>query len=277
MRHLSRFSGTPAAAAHAALVARVFAVPPQRAPAWCPFGLFDETGACRAAAEARALPLDVGGRIHRAGAIRRVGVDAPWRGRGLMRAVMGDVLAWCEREALSPVLLFTERPALYASLGFASVPQHAFVGPPPERIARRAPARPLDLAAAPDRARLADLLARRAPVSARGGLAGAPDLVAAVLEAAADLACYDMGEGLVVIDREATDLVLVDIIAPRVPPMAEILGALATTPREITTLFAPDRLGWAGVPRAEPNGLMARGALPAELAAPFMLPPTAEF
>ncbi|MBS8229093.1 hypothetical protein, partial [Vannielia litorea] len=57
---------------------------------------------------------------------------------------------------------------------------------------------------------------------------------------------------------------LLDIIAPAIPPLAEITSALGLAPGRIEVRFTPDRLSWPwDSTKPYPSGLMARGPYPA--------------
>ncbi len=245
-------------------------------PAWQTFGLFEAGGRCVASAEIADLAVVADGRFHPAGGLRLIGVVEDWRGQGLFRDLMEQVLR--RSAGYEFVLLYAAEPDLYRRFGFEPVPQHAFVGAAPEATAAPA-ARPL-----PERRPTGDglverLLARRAAVSDAVSLVGAPALFLDAIAAddGVRLAHLPGPDALIAYEEEDDTLILVDMAAAAMPTLAEILGALPRRYAAVRTLFPPDRLGWHGAPVADDTGLMARGSLPPALRRPFMLPPTAGF
>lgn len=274
------FGDAKASAALDALLQHVFAFAPLRtqraAPIWMPFAYFAEDDVCVASVEAARLELLLDGRPACATAIRLAGVAETHRGQGLFKALMTRALAWCDSACDGPTLLYTEDDALYARFGFAPLTQHAFLGAAPLPAPATA-AVPLDRAEA---ARGFDRLApRRAPVSDACAIVGADGLFREVLRGDADLAFAWSAEfeALLVYEEDDDTLVLADVVAVAMPPMARIVGALGSRWRRVRTLFPPDRLDWAATPEPDATGLMIRGAVPDAMRRPFMLPPTTGF
>src|SRR5262245_13883644 len=104
------------------------------------------------------------------GILHAVATDPAERRRGHYRAVMAEVLPWCD-ERWPTLVLNTGQPELYEPFGFRRIPEHRFVSTGPAHGGRGAatrgdaapPAfRPLDYSLAGDRDRLRALLAERA-------------------------------------------------------------------------------------------------------------------
>ncbi len=261
--HFSRF---------AVLSETVFGARPE--PAWPTMLFVDVAGCCVAGLQHRLLTLYGDGTAFQVGAIRNVAVAPEWRGQGLMQDLLTRTLPWCDAR-VAATLLYAETPSLYARHGFAPVPQHAFEGVAP-RPAGPPTAQPLDGGTAT--ARIGRLLATRAPTSSRLGILDDGGMAEHKLRDGTWPLAYDpASEALIVYEFEGETLVLVDVVAQRIPTAARILGALAARPRRLRTLFPPDRLAWDGVPIEDDAGLMARGTLPAAMTRPFILPPTFEF
>lgn len=263
--------------AHQRLMADVFEDATQSANShWWTAAYFDDSSRCVASIEARVLTFAVEGRDHPVSGLRRLAVDPAWRGRGLARDLVTEALDWCAKQSTDLTMLFTGTPSLYTPFGFAPVPQHAFVGPAPEPLPSE-PSRELDLPS--EAALLASVIARRTPVSSQIALMGANELVVGNILPASDnrTAYSEQLDAIVLYETDGEDLTLIDIIAESIPSIGAILGTIGARPRRLRTLFPPDRIGWSGRPEIEDNGLMARGAVPAAFARPFMLPPTAEF
>lgn len=246
-------------------------------PRWHGFGLWeDPDGPCVAALEFGSLPLIVSGRERSACAIRRVGVLEQRRGEGLFRQLLTRFLAW--RGDRAPSLLYASDPEIYCKFGFRLVPQHAFTGLAPEKVQNGSPACTVDPIA---EGRLVDrLFWDREALSSTCACGDVPDLLRDFVAQDAAVVCAFCSDldALVVFKEEGDHLILIDLVAPLVPSMAAIIGRLGVHPKRVTTLFAPDKLGWSGCPQIEENGLMARGASEwfADLG-PFMLPTSTEF
>ncbi len=251
---------------------------PTGARPWHAFSYFARDGHCVANVDAAILPLVVDGERRDASAIRSVAVDPAWRSRGLFRELMTEALAWCESGSPGPTLLYTEEPAIYHAFGFREVAQHAFIGPAPEPTPGPL-ARKLALDSPRDAERLREAVGRRTPASMRCTLLVDAPLFAVNLAKDEDvrLAYAHERDSVIAYEMDEDLLTLVDVVAPVIPDLAAILGALDVSPRRVKTLFPPDRLGWQGVPVAEDTGLMLRGTTPAAMTRPFMFPPTAEF
>lgn len=222
------------------------------------------------------LPLVVNGRPLRAGGIHAVATHPARRRRGLYRGLIQDALAWCEPR-FDALELCTVQPELYQPFGFRVLPEQRFVGPGP-RAPGRDGLRALDYGAAGDLALLHRLLAERAPVSQRLGVAGG----AAVLlfdEARRPLHHVPDLDAVLSLELEGDVLRLFDVVAREIPPLAEILARIPAAPARVEVYFAPDRLA-APELRAEPHVLhgsevfMVRGDFPRP-AGPAMLPRTA--
>ncbi|MCW3473822.1 GNAT family N-acetyltransferase [Limobrevibacterium gyesilva] len=282
-----RYGGDPAARdALNGLLREVFGLDPAILdvvggwdPSYTPFSWFDADGRCVANAAAIALPLVVAGVRIEALGIQSVAVHPAWRGRGLFRDLMGRVLAWCDARARL-VLLMTATPALYDRFSFRGVPEHDFAGPAPRPLpagmARRLmPGRPDDIAF------LRRMLAARAPVSAVVAVAENATMFLYKVATRDGIALHhvpDLDAVVATVTPDAETLRLIDVVAPRIPPLAGILGALGVAPSRAEVYFPPDRLGWDACARPAPGParLMARGPFVPE-GTVFMLPPTAAF
>ncbi len=278
------FFGDPAARrAYAVLIDDVFEIDVPRRDALCgadpstrPFAYFDGDGACAASAEFFTLPMRVGGTLLPAAALRLVAVAPAWRGCGLFRALMERLLAHCDAHG-GLALLYAEHIALYTRFGFRLLPQHRRVGPPPSPFPLGADVpRRLDIGRDEDRALLSNLLERRTPVSDHVAVAGGAALfLSQIADAALD---YLPSLDTIVVSEDGADaFTLIDVVAPRIPPLATMLAALNRAPARVAVLFPTDKLAWSGTAEAEDTGLMVRGVQPPAFREPFMLPPTTGF
>jgi GNAT superfamily N-acetyltransferase len=224
-------------------------------------------------------------RVHCLGEERRVGgvhavcTLASERRRGLYRVLMEEVLAHCD-ERYETIELCTEHPEYYEPFGFRVIPEHRFVLRC-DRARGHGAFRPLDLAAPADLDLLDRLLDEREPVSHVLGVReknvfkfnasafGPPGLQY----------CQDL-DLLAVMRREGRRLELNDLVARRMPTLADLLDALALPLEKITFHFRPDRLGIEATPEPTRYGgdvFMVRGRFPfgPEPVPELMLPPPA--
>ena len=279
------FADPYARASYASLMHDVFDLDVEQRDALCgvdptcrPFAFFDAAGVCAASVEIFTLSLILDSVRCAASGIRSVAVSEAWRGRGLFRDLMTQALAWCDATLAGPVLLYTEDSALYERFGFRDVPQHKVVGTASVASAT-IPVRRVSLTDANDMTLVMRLLAERAPVSEHIAVDGAAMLFLSQIAADDTLALdYAVSLDTLIVSKPAATLTtLVDIAAPKIPPLTAILAALHRPHGEVEILFPPDKLGWTGALQRDDTGLMLRGPWPAAFDRPFMLPPTAEF
>ena len=236
--------------------------------------VFEEAGAALAHVGLIELPLVLEGRETVVGSVHAVATRADQRGRGLYRAVMTRLLAWCESR-FSTLVLTTEHPEYFTPFGFRHCPEAAFrlavdhAGP-------REPLRLLELSQPQDLALLHRLLSTREPLSHRLGV---------VREQA--IFCFNMGrqdlwysqalDALCCFERQGTGLRLLDLVAPRLPAWPQLLACLPGPLKEIIFEFSPDRLAPQALPQPRlldhdgPSWLMVRGPWLPE-GTPFTLP-----
>lgn len=207
----------------------------------------------------------MGARVEAFG-VQSVATRPAYRERGLFRDLMTRALAYAETRA-DLVLLTTGTPALYTPFGFRSIVEASFAGPVAPYGA--APGhRRLSLADDADLALIRDLFARRTPVSTLCAATDHPALF--LLKAAMDarIALEHLPDLDAIVAVETPDeagepgvLVLRDVVAPAIPPLAAIVAALGLPATRARVLLTPDKLGWQPaeiVPAV--SGWMARGA-----------------
>lgn len=251
-------------------------------PTSMPFGWFDAEGELAANISAFALPFVLNGRIVHAAGLQSGAVRPPWRGRGLYRDVTVKALDWCEKQGFEAIILYTDKPSLYAPDGFRAIPLHRYEGPAPDPSSSVARARPPLPTTADDLALLQSLLKRRSPVSTSLAVTVNatmflintqfdPDIRISFLEDRQAAIAWKMDE--------AGRFSLLDVVAADIPSLAAILAGLEIAPASVEVLFRPDKLGWEGVPQPLESGtrLMLRGLGHATPDFPAMLSPMAEF
>lgn len=213
------------------------------------------------------------GKETRAVGVQSVAVRPQWRGRGLFRELMRQALAWADART-ELVTLTTGTPALYAPFGFRQLYETTFSAGLPRQRRGQPACRELSLAADPDVALLRDLFARREPTSAIAAACDHPALF--MLKAAQDpeirLLHLERSDAVVAVrGLDGPALTLLDVIAPAIPEMAEIVAALGYQGRRLSAELTPDRLSWTPEQqRRVDNGGMVRGPFPPEDRA-FML------
>lgn len=222
------------------------------------------------------LPLVVMGRRVAAATLHAVATHPDYRRQGCFRQVMEEALAYCAGR-YETLVLTTEHPEYYTAFGFRHVPEHRFTvrgGAPGGAGARR-----LDLGNAADLALVHRLLAEREPVSQVVGVAGEKTIFL-FNEGGRPLYYVASLDALLCLEREGTRLRLYDVVAPRMPPLGELLARLPWPVAEVDVCFSPDRLAVEAeaapylLDHDGPSYLMVRGPFAAE-GLPFTLPRSA--
>jgi GNAT superfamily N-acetyltransferase len=114
------------------------------------------------------IPMVLEGREVRAGGVHAVCTHPDFRGRGLYKTLMSDVMRWCEGR-YQTLVLTTSQPLLYEPFGFRVMPECRFRGVLPAAPAGQG-MRKLDFGRARDVALLRRVLPDRAPVSLSLGI-----------------------------------------------------------------------------------------------------------
>jgi predicted GNAT family acetyltransferase len=182
------------------------------------------------------MPAIVDGRDVTVAGIHAVVVAPSHRGRGLAREVIEAALRTADAHAETTVL-FTSIPGLYERFGFRVVPEFDVVIDRPGARAGHG-ARPVDLLDAAERAELRSIAAVRAPLDPRYGARDDGWLV--VLDEVLGtggrlhrLWWLPQRRGVVAIEHWEDELVLLDVIAPQLPTLEEVLTAI---PRPVRRL-----------------------------------------
>jgi len=224
------------------------------------------------------LPMVLEGRLRTVGGVHAVSTHPGQRRRGHYRAVMEDLLEWCDAR-YEILQLSTAQPELYEPFGFRVVPECRFVGQAPAP-AGSSPAwvRELDLSDSVDLRTLRSLLSERAPVSSVLGVAGG-ESVFLFDEARRPLHYAQDLDSVFSLERDGATLRLYDVVArAAIPALADIVRRVPPPVERVEVYFTPDRLDADLTP--EPHVLdgdehfMVRGPYPPE-GQPLMLPRTA--
>jgi predicted N-acetyltransferase YhbS len=189
------------------------------------------------------IPAVLAGQACTIAGVHAVCTQPQERGRGHMRGCMEAALAWVDARYPTSILWANE-PGIYSRFGFVSQAESMFVGPVVG--GRDDSIRVLALDEASDVALLTEQLARRSPVSRRAA-AHDPGWLALL-----DLALWSPGPSLawipelecvVVYSIRERYLDLYDVIAPRMPALADIAGHLGAGVDTAIVYFCPDALG----------------------------------
>lgn len=204
-----------------------------------PFVVEDE-GRLVAHAGVLEIPLVLDGVERVVAGLHAVATLEAWRGRGLMRRVVEEALAYCD-ERYETVVLTAGVPAIYERFGFVSRTEHRFVcdAPPPCGTPTH---RPLVWEDAEDLAYMQGLLARRAPVSTRLGVVRERDVFLFDTALAKGLHRFEDLDLVAWMSREGVTLRLHDLVAPHIPSLAELLARVDGPVDRVEAFFAPDRL-----------------------------------
>ncbi len=188
------------------------------------------------------IPLMVNGHEMVVSDLHAICTHPDFQGRGYSRAVMEEALEWCAARGAATVL-FTGRPFLYERYGFRAVRESRFVarGAWPASGPKTIPLRALNLHQPDDLAILHRLLAERAPVSRRLGVIH--ERAAFLFNAVHQPLYYAEGSDFVVAtETEETILRFYDVVAKRMPTLAEIMAHVETPIDRVEVYFTPDGL-----------------------------------
>lgn len=198
--------------------------------------------------------------------VQSVAVRPEFRGKGLFRDLMGRALRFADAR-VGLVILVTGTPDLYRPFGFRQLTETTFSArwmPQPTQPRYRL----LSLDRAADIAFLKDMFSRR---TATSQVAAACDHPALFMLKAIEtpeielLHLPDLDAVVAVEGRHGPAMVLLDIVAPSIPSLKEILSALGYAGKRVNVHLTPDRLSWtASERRPVDNGYMVRGAFTPE-------------
>ncbi|MBB3020986.1 GNAT superfamily N-acetyltransferase [Microvirga lupini] len=204
--------------------------------------------------------------------VQSVAVRPEWRGKGLFRDLMGRALSYADAR-VNLIILATDTPSLYRPFGFRQIKETTFSA----RLIRKQTLpnyRALSLDEDKDVALLQNIFSRRAPTSLVASACDHPALFMLKVAKTSEielLHLLDLDAVVVVIDRDGPSMTLLDIIAPSIPSLEDIVSALGYAGEEVDVRVTPDRLSWAPEKQIPVNnGYMVRGFFAPEAQA-FML------
>jgi GNAT superfamily N-acetyltransferase len=223
------------------------------------------------------IPLVLQGRLVRVGSIHAVATHPDFRRRGCYGRLMREILHYCGPR-YETLILTTEHPEYFGPFGFRHVREQLFTVKP-RGVGGGDGTRQMNMQDAKDIALLHRLLETREPVS---------HVVGVVKEKA--VFCFNEGsrplhyvpdlDVVVCLETEGTRLRLFDIVGPRIPSLAALLGQMSQPIEGVEICFGADRLA-AGAEVTPyifdhdgPSYLMVRGPFAPENS-PFTLPRSA--
>jgi GNAT superfamily N-acetyltransferase len=251
-------------------------------PSSMPFGYFDDAGRCVANFSAFSMPLLINGEMIRATGYQSGAVRPEFRGRGLYKDLMQKAFAWAHASGSDVGLLLTDKQSLYEKFGFQVLPQHIFCGPAPDIQPIKGEVRQLNLQTLADVAIIERFLDNRQPVSNHFSIVRQKEmfLLNAQFDPSITLSLIPKLNAIIAWKpSQNAGLMLLDIVAPAMPPLSAILSYLNVPVKRVEVCFPTDLLGWAGQPVAYEGtcSLMVSGIAHGTLTQPIMLSPMAEF
>jgi GNAT superfamily N-acetyltransferase len=208
------------------------------------------------------IPMVLAGEPRKVAGIHAVCTHASQRRHGHVTAMMERALAWVDAR-YDTAILWANDASLYRRFGFVAHEESIFVGP--VRGGRESEVRPLSADRPDDVALIRDRLARRCPVSQKTGTTD-PGWLALI-----DLALWSPGPSLayipalecvVVYGVRERFLDLYDVIAERIPSLAELAARMGERIDTAVVYFTPDSLDapqLAAEPTVLIDTLMVRG------------------
>ncbi|WFU88687.1 GNAT family N-acetyltransferase [Rhizobium sp. CC1099] len=198
--------------------------------------------------------------------VQSVAVRPEWRGKGLFRDLMGRALSFADAR-VNLIILATGTPGLYTQFGFRQVEETTFRA----RLAQR-PTRPscrrLSLDDDGDVALLLNIFSRRTPTSLVASACDHPALFLLKTVETPEIELFhllDVDAVVAVKGPNRQSMTLLDVVAPSMPSLEEIVSALGYVGERIDVHLTPDRLSWTPEEKiAVDNGYMVRGVFAAE-------------
>lgn len=223
------------------------------------------------------IPLVLHGQLVHVGSIHAVATHLDCRRHGYYGQLMKEILQYCGPR-YETLILTTEHPEYFEPFGFRHVQEHLFTVKP-RATGRVNGIRLLNTRDTNDIALLHRLLETREPVS---------HVVGVVQEKA--VFCFNEGsrplhyipdlDVVVCLEMEGKRLKLFDVVGPKVPSLAALLGQVSQPAEEVAICFSADRLAVEAevtpyiFDHDGPSYLMVRGPFAPENS-PFTLPRSA--
>jgi GNAT superfamily N-acetyltransferase len=193
--------------------------------------------------------------------VQSVAVRPEWRGKGLFRDLMRRALNYADAR-VNLLILATGTPSLYTPFGFHQIKETTFSAELAQRQTRPG-YRLLSLAEDGDVAFLRDLFSRRSPTSLVASACDHPSLFMLKVVGTPEIELLHLPvlDAVVAVkERHGPSMTLLDIVAPFIPSLEDIVSALGYTGERIDVHLTPDRLSWTPEEQTPvDNGYMVRG------------------
>ena len=211
------------------------------------------------------------GRRVKAFGVQSVATRPDWRNRGLFRDLFGRALAYADQRA-DLIVLSTGTPDLYRRFGFRQIEEVRFGSETPAGTLSE-DCRELSLERDDDLSLIAQAFAHREPTSLLASACDHPALFMLKAKLTPEIKLFHLEKlnAVVAIKQNEFSLTILDIVAARMPSVAQIVGALGFTGLRTEVHLTPERLSWQPEEKeVVDNGYMVRGRFAPEGQA-FML------
>jgi GNAT superfamily N-acetyltransferase len=193
--------------------------------------------------------------------VQSVAVQPEWRGRGLFRDLMRRALNYADAR-VNLVILATGTPSLYTPFGFRQITETTFSAGLAQ-LQTRPGYRLLSLDEDRDVALLRDMFSRRSPTSLVASACDHPALFMLKVVGTPEIELLylsDLDAVVAVKGRHGPSMTLLDIVAPSIPSLKDVVSALGYTGGRIDVHLTPERLSWTHEEQIPiDNGYMVRG------------------
>lgn len=203
--------------------------------------------------------------------VQSVATRPEWRGKGLFSDLMERALRYADQRS-EMVILATGTPDLYRRFGFRQIEEVRFSSKLPPRVSATA-YRELSLDSDDDLALLKHAFVNRAPTSLLASACDHPALFMLKAKLTPEIRLLHISElnAVIAIRQDASSLAILDIVAPTIPSVDQIISAVGFGGRRVEVHLTPDRLSWQPEKQQSvDNGYMVRGPFAPE-GQPFML------
>jgi GNAT superfamily N-acetyltransferase len=192
--------------------------------------------------------------------VQSVATRPEWRRKGLFNDLIIRALHYADQRS-ELVILATGTPDLYRRFGFRQIEETRFISTLVPRLST-ATGRELSLDCDDDLALLNQAFSNRAPTSRLASACDHPALFMLKAQMTPEIRLIHLSEinAVVAIMENASSLVILDIIAPRIPSVDEIISAIAFTGQQVEVHLTPDCLSLQTYEKQPiDNGYMVRG------------------
>lgn len=218
-------------------------------PSSMPFGFFDAQGRCVANFSAFTMRMIVAGAEIKFAGYQSGAVRPDYRGQGLYRRLMQSAFDWAEETGHAAGILLTDKPALYTPYGFRVVEQFMTLGPALAATNCAGSVRELNISDENDVQLISRLLDQRTAVSRQFAVSRQKEmfLLNSWFDRQISLTYLENPEAIVAWKRQGEEtLMLLDVVAQKMPSLAELMSATGSSSASIEVHFPIDKLDWQG-------------------------------